>query len=146
LFFIVSLFVFLSDLTIKHFAVIKLSPISSIPLINGVLHLTYVRNFGVAFGLFPNQRPILILIGIIICAVIIYMYAHTPASDLLLRISLAVILGGSLGNLFDRIMYGYVVDYIDFRVFPVFNLADIAINIGIALILLDIFLKRKCTR
>jgi signal peptidase II len=56
-------------------------------------------------------------------------------------------LGGSLGNLYDRIQYGYVIDYIDFRFFPVFNFGDVAINLGVFLIILDILIKRKkCTR
>jgi signal peptidase II len=146
LFYIVSFLTFLADLIFKKLAAVKLPAGTTFPVIKGLLHLTLVRNYGVAFGLFPYQRPYLILVGIIICAVIIYMYVQTPASEFLLRLSFALILGGSLGNLFDRIFHGYVIDYLDFRVFPVFNLADTAINVGIALILLDLILKRKCTR
>jgi signal peptidase II len=146
LFYIVSFLVFLADLILKKLAVIKLSGMNTFPLIRDHVHFTLVKNYGVAFGLFPYQRPYLILIGLVICAIIIYMYANTPSSDVLLRLSFALILGGSLGNLYDRMFFGYVIDYMDLRIFPVFNLADTAINVGIALILLDLFLKRKCTR
>jgi signal peptidase II len=144
---IVAFLVFAVDLLIKRSIMLFFAPAQSVPLIKGFLHLTYVQNTGVAFGLFRNQRPALILIGIIVCAVVVYFYTRTGKEDKLLRLSLAIILGGSLGNLFDRVFYGYVIDYIDFRFFPVFNLADIAINLGVFLVLLDAALKRsECTR
>jgi signal peptidase II len=120
-----------------------MSPAISSPLIKGILNLTYVRNTGVAFGLFPGKRLLLILISIAVCAIVIYFYTKTQNKDFLLRVAFAIILGGSLSNLFDRIFYGYVIDYVDFRVFPVFNLSDVAINLGVFLIILDLFLKRK---
>lgn len=142
---IVAFLVFAVDLLIKRSIMLFFAPAQSVPLIKGFLHLTYVQNTGVAFGLFRNQRSALILIGIIVCAAVTYFYARAGKRDTLLRFSLAIILGGSLGNLFDRMFYGYVVDYIDFRFFPVFNLADIAINLGVFLVLADILLKRqKC--
>lgn len=147
MFYIVSGAVFLLDMLIKRSVISFIAPIHSIPVIKGMLHLTYVENTGVAFGLMRNQRPFLILVGIIVCALIIIFYKKSVNKEVMLRIALALILGGSFGNLFDRIFYGHVIDYIDFRVFPVFNLADISINIGIALILLDQFIRRnECTR
>jgi signal peptidase II len=147
LFFIASGTVFLLDLLIKRFVISMLTPLHSFPIIKGMLHLTYVENTGVAFGLMKNQRPFLILVGIIVCALIIIFYKSSLKSEILLRFALALILGGSLGNLFDRVFYGHVIDYIDLRVFPVFNLADISINVGIALVLIDQFIRRnECTR
>jgi len=143
LFYFAAFLVFAADLLIKLIVSSRLSPAQSIPLIKGILNLTYVRNTGVAFGLFPGQRAPLILIGIAVCAIVLYFYAKAGKADPLLNIFLAVILGGSLGNLFDRVAFGYVVDYIDFRVFPVFNFADIAINLGVLFIILHLFLKRE---
>jgi signal peptidase II len=113
------------------------------PVIKGIFNLTYVRNPGVAFGLFPGQRLILVFIGIAVCAAVIYFYMKGDREDILFKVYLAVILGGSLGNLFNRIFSGYVIDYLDFRVFPVFNFADIAINIGVFLVILDLAIRRK---
>ena len=143
MFYLVSLFVFAIDLLIKFIVSTRLAPIGSLPVIKGVLNLTYVRNTGVAFGLFPGQRLLLILIGIAVCAVVVYFYVNAKREEVLFKTYLAMIMGGSLGNLYDRVFFGHVIDYIDFRVFPVFNFADIAINLGVFLIILDIFLKRK---
>jgi signal peptidase II len=139
--------VFAADLCIKKLAVLYLAPDQTYPLIKNILHLTYVQNTGVAFGLFKDQRPWLIFIGVIICATVVYFYARSDKCEAFFRACLAIVLGGSLGNLYDRIFYGYVIDYIDFRVFPVFNFADIAINIGVFLILFSLlFREPECTR
>ncbi|MFH1710640.1 MAG: signal peptidase II [bacterium] len=143
MFYLVAFFVFAIDLSIKAAASTFLAPAGSVPIIKGFLHLTYVLNSGVAFGLFPDQRLPLVLIGVAICAIVIYFYASAKKEEILLKIYLAIIMGGSLGNLFDRVFFGRVIDYIDFRVFPVFNFADIAINLGVFLIIFDLFLKRK---
>ena len=143
MFYPISLLVFAIDTFIKTVISTQLSPAISMPLIKGILNLTFVRNTGVAFGLFPGKRLLLILISIAVCALVIYFYSRTRKKDFLLRIAFAIILGGSLCNLFDRIFYGYVIDYVDFRVFPVFNLSDVAINLGVFLIILDLFFKRK---
>jgi signal peptidase II len=139
LFYLVALLVFAVDCLIKFVVSTRLALAGSVPVIKGIFHLTYVRNTGVAFGLFPDLRLFLVLIGLAVCAAVIYFYAKTKKEELYL----ALILGGSLGNLYDRIFLGYVVDYLDFRVFPVFNFADIAINLGVFLIIVDIFRGRK---
>jgi len=143
LFYPVALLVFVFDTFVKSLISGHFHPADSVPLIRGILNLTYVRNTGVAFGLFPGKRLLLILISIAVCAIVIYFYSRTRKKDLLLRVAFAIILGGSLCNLFDRIFYGYVIDYVDFKVFPVFNLSDVAINLGVFLIILDLFFKRK---
>lgn len=143
MFYLVAFLVFAFDLFIKFLVSSHLLYGRSIPVIKGVLNLTYVRNPGGAFGLFPGQRLPLILIGIAICAVVIYFYTKAKKEDALLKVYLAIIFGGSVGNLFDRIFFGHVIDYLDFRIFPVFNFADIAINLGVFLVILDLFLRRE---
>jgi signal peptidase II len=114
-------------------------PNHPVKLIPGVLHLTYTTNRGGAFGLFGNAPYLFLAATLIVCAAIViasFNVAHrVPA------IGLGMVLGGALGNLTDRIvrgsgLAGRVIDFIDFRVWPVFNLADAAIVIGAALILL----------
>lgn len=147
MFYIVTFLVFSIDIALKRLAVLYLAPVQSIPVIKGVLSLTYVQNTGVAFGYLRGQRPLLILIGVLVCVIVIYFNQRLGQRDILLKLCLAVILGGSLGNLYDRVFWGYVVDYIDFRVFPVFNFADISINAGVFLILMELLLRRpECTR
>ena len=137
MFYLIALLVFVVDHLIKSAVLAGIAPSRSIPVIKGILYLTYVRNTGVAFGLFPGQRLILVLIGIAVCAAVVYFYAKIKKEDIFFKVYLAIILGGSLGNLCDRVFLGHVIDYLDFRVFPVFNFADIAINLGVFLIILD---------
>jgi len=147
LFYLVAILVFLADQFFKLLTRAKLIPGQSVPAIDGILHFTYVQNTGAAFGFLRDQRPLLVLVGVTISIIIIHFYLRAKKDHVLLKISLAAILGGSLGNLFDRILLGYVVDYIDFRIFPVFNLSDVAINLGVLFIFLDIFFKgSECTR
>jgi len=122
---------------------------AAVKLIPGFLSLTYIRNTGAAFGIFSNQTPVLTLISVVFVLFVIYYYvnmknwvrAHNYAP--LRSISLAIILGGALGNLFDRVFRGYVIDYIDVRYFSVFNFADIMINAGVGLILLTAILRYR---
>lgn len=142
MFYIVALLIFAVDFAIKRIADTYLAPVGSLPIIKNVYHFTYVKNTGVAFGMFQNQRPLLIFIGVLVCALVYYFYLRTGQGDIYLRFCLAMVFGGSLGNLYDRIFYGYVVDMFDFRFFPVFNFADVAINVGVFLILLAMVFGR----
>ncbi|MCG8515326.1 MAG: signal peptidase II [Halanaerobiales bacterium] len=101
----------------------------SIPLVSDVFHLTYVQNTGAGFGILAGRQNFFIIIaGLIITGLLIYKYQ--AADNRLLDLALGLIIGGALGNVIDRIFLGYVVDYLDFRIWPVFNLADAMIVIG----------------
>ncbi len=110
----------------------------SVPVLWPVFSLTYVTNTGAAFGLFANQNLLFIFIAVVVIAVILFFYRYLLADHLLLRVSLALQLGGALGNLLDRLRLGYVVDFLDFRVWPVFNVADSAITIGVLLLIYNL--------
>jgi signal peptidase II len=114
----------------------------TIPLF-GIVQLTYVRNTGAAFSLFSGFSPFLTVISIIVIIAVIYFHYKIPAKSTMLQIGLAYILGGSLGNLIDRLFRGYVIDYINFTFWPVFNFADIMINLGVLLIIIQIFIKER---
>jgi signal peptidase II len=111
---------------------------SSIPVIPGILLLTHVRNPGTAFGLLRESGPILTIITLAAIAFIVSYWLYVRRSGLerspLLFLGLALPLGGAMGNLADRIRLKHVVDFIDFRVWPVFNVADSAITIGACLV------------
>ncbi len=100
--------------------------------------LTFVKNTGVSFGLFKGYNLIFILLTLLVIATIIYNYKKYPKSYLAFNL----ILAGAIGNLIDRIFRGFVIDFIDFNFWPVFNLADSLIVIG-ALILIYNLIKEK---
>ena len=129
-----ALFVFVLDQLTKLAIQINFVPNQSIPIIPQIFHLTYVQNPGAAFGIPAYKTNFFIIVTIIIIAVVVYCsikFRHT--ANTMLRLGLAFQLGGALGNFVDRIRFGYVIDFFDFRVFPVFNIADIAIVIGVSL-------------
>lgn len=113
----------------------------STPLIKNIVYLTYIQNTGAGFGLFRNFNSILIWISIIIIGIILYNYGEIVKNKLT-AVSLALILGGAVGNLIDRIFLGYVVDFIDFKFWPAFNAADSAVTIGV-IMLIFYFMKKK---
>lgn len=140
LFFAIAAVIFIIDQTIKQIIVNALHPGWSIPLVGQILKLTYVKNTGAAFSLFVGHSAGLAVIGLVIVAGLIY-YHYKKNHDLLFQLGLASLLGGSFGNLFDRLTRGFVVDYIDFGFWPVFNFADIMINIGVAILAYSIIVK-----
>lgn len=118
-----------------------LDPGGSIPLVKGILDITYVRNPGALLGLFADLNSLLILFALVLILAILYYYLHARPRDRLLNLALALELGGATGNLIDRIAYGRVIDFIDFKIWPVFNIADSAITVGLVLLGLFLFLR-----
>ncbi|MCS7260217.1 MAG: signal peptidase II [Anaerolineae bacterium] len=104
-----------------------------------VFRITHVTNTGAAFGLFPNHGSFFILIAVIVVIAIVLYYHRLPAEDWLVRISLGLQLGGAMGNLIDRLRFGYVIDFIDISFWPVFNLADASITAGVLLIIYQLW-------
>ncbi len=112
----------------------------SIPVLNNIFHITYIQNTGAGFGLFQGSTRLLIWFSIIVIGIIMYFYDEIPKNKCA-QLSIAAILGGTFSNLIDRINLGYVIDFLDFRIWPAFNIADAAITIGA--VSLAIFLIRK---
>jgi signal peptidase II len=126
----------------KLIAVKLLAPIGSVPLWEGVLHLTYVENKGAAFGMLADQRWIFMSISsVAIIAIALYLYSGRNESKLYCG-ALTLIISGGIGNMIDRIALGYVVDFIDFALidFAVFNIADSFVCIGAGLLVLALIL------
>lgn len=110
------------------------------------VQITRVNNTGSAFGLFGDQTLFLIIASVIAIGIMVYFYRHVAAGHALLRVSLGLQLGGAISNLADRIRFGYVTDFIDFKKWPVFNVADSCITVGIVLLVLTIlFQDRKAS-
>lgn len=112
----------------------------SIVIVKNFFYITYVRNTGAAWSIFEGRVLGLVIVSLIIISFIIYYISkHRPKSRLE-KVGYSLILGGAFGNLLDRVIYGYVVDFLDFNIFgydyPIFNLADCFIFIGVVLLII----------
>lgn len=126
----------------------RLSPGESIPIIKDVLHLTFVKNTGAAFGLFKDSTYFFIAVSVVavvmIGAILLSAIRHDKFfENFLINFGLILIMSGALGNLIDRVSFLYVIDFIDVRIWPVFNLADSAITIGTALLIISFTKSRS---
>ena len=133
---------------VSKILVVKLIDINhAIEVIKNFFYLTYTHNTGAAFSILTGQRLFLILIAVVILIVLINYIRKNKVKEKLDIISFSLIIGGSLGNLIDRMVRGYVVDFLDFKIFgydfPVFNLADTFIVIGVFLLLIVTFRKER---
>ena len=125
------------DQIVKYMIVNSMALYESIPVIQNVFHITYIHNTGAAFSMMAGFRGFLIILPfVMILAAVIFMFIKRKTGHPLLMTSVALIAGGGIGNLIDRIAYGYVVDFLDFRVFPIFNGADIFVCTGCGLLIL----------
>lgn len=124
-----------ADQATKALCLNVLTPGQSVPLLPSVLHLTYVQNTGAAFGLGQGQQRLFIGFSLGVIGWLCYELRRPGPLPTLLVWGSALVLGGAAGNLIDRLRWGFVVDFIDLRVWPVFNLGDSAITIGVALLL-----------
>jgi len=141
--FVVTVFsVILIDRMTKMFFSTVLHPAESLCIIRNVFHFTLVHNTGIAFGLFRDNGFVFLVIPVIAVGLLIYnlYYYHKFGElDRWYIAAFSLILGGAIGNLIDRIFLGHVVDFIDFRIWPVFNIADSAITVGAVIIFIKCF-------
>lgn len=135
----------LLDQLTKWLSVKFLAVTDTVPLIKGVLHLTYVENTGAAFGMLKDQRWVFILVSTVtIIAFLAYLYLGHAGSRLY-GIAFSMIISGGIGNMIDRLALGYVVDFIDFRLinFAVFNGADSFVCVGAGIMILALILELR---
>lgn len=135
--FITALLIFSLDQLTKFLVTKNLYLHQSLPIVRNLFHLTLVHNRGAAFGLFKGQVFLFILTSAAAMGLIVLDLIdprRRRGSGSLYNLSLALILGGAAGNLIDRLFLGYVIDFLDFRVWPVFNMADSAITAGAVLL------------
>ena len=120
------------SLVLKHLPFQQ--PWNPIDALRPFVTLTHVHNTGAAFGIFPSGGLFFTVISIVVVIAILFYYRQFPSNQPFVRISLGLQMGGALGNLFDRLTLGYVVDFIDFQIWPVFNVADMAIVAGVIIL------------
>jgi signal peptidase II len=147
-----SLAVLVLDQWTKWLVEVHLLPSEAQSVIPGFLNLTHVKNTGVAFGLFASHGAdggawMLVLMGVVALGAVFLYFHFAPARNRLLLSALALIVGGAVGNLIDRLASGGVTDFIDVYVgshhWPSFNVADSAITVGIALMIIDSFRSHR---
>ncbi|GGK35779.1 lipoprotein signal peptidase [Caldalkalibacillus thermarum] len=151
IYFFIALVVLAVDQVTKWLVVHYMDIGQSIPLIENVFYLTSHRNPGAAFGILPNQRLFFIVMTTVVIIGLIYYLIKVKDQKKLLSLSLALILGGALGNFIDRLLTGEVVDFLDVKItigtffydYPIFNVADSALVIGVALMLIDTLRETK---
>ncbi|MBS3969494.1 MAG: signal peptidase II [Clostridia bacterium] len=134
IFAVTAIVIVILDQLTKHLILTSMRPYESIPVIENVFHITFVRNPGAAFGILQNQITFFIVVTIIVIFLLVGVYWKLARKNIILTIGLSLQLGGAVGNLIDRIRFSYVVDFLDFRVWPVFNVADMAIVTGVILL------------
>lgn len=121
--------VFAADRLTKLWAVQWLMPRSGVAVLP-FFHLTYVENTGAAFGIGFSRNGFFAVLSVLLIGALIYLQRAWCERNMWLQVGLVLVTGGALGNLYDRVLFGYVVDFLDFRVWPVFNVADSCVTIG----------------
>lgn len=145
--FLLGALIILADQVTKYLSVVYLMDKRPVVLIENLLELHFVKNYGAAFGILQNQRFFFITItSLVLIGMSIYMIKNKNKLTRVVQLAMGFLLGGALGNLIDRIRLGYVVDFIkvDLRIydFPVFNIADIFIVIGTGLLIFVILFDK----
>lgn len=130
----------LIDIISKYLVVRSIGLNEAIILIKNFLNITYVRNTGVAFSMLPHNRYLVLVVSLFIIIGIIYYLYKNKVNNRLEEIGYALILGGAISNFIDRLVHGYVIDFIDVKIFnydyPIFNLADTFIVMGVILLVI----------
>ena len=148
---VVSLLIVVSDQVSKAVIVKLITPYHSVTVIPGLFNLTHIYNPGGAFGFMSSQSllvrtVIFLVVSTIAIGFIFYFYKNTPSTHPFLASGFALIFGGAIGNVIDRIRMGTVVDFLDFYImdlhWPAFNIADSAISIGMGIFLYHLVLKK----
>lgn len=138
----ISFLVILIDQVVKIVVTMNFSLYSSIEVINSFFSITYVRNTGAAWSILSGNTLFLVLISLIALVIIYLYFIKNKKLSKLENISYGLLIGGIIGNLVDRIIYGYVIDYLDFKIinydFPIFNIADICIVVSIILVAINL--------
>lgn len=134
-FIIIALLVIILDQLTKYYVVSNFYLGESVPVIENIFHWTYILNPGAAFGMLEGSRWFFVVIAIGVLGGIWYMKDEIKEGGWMMQYGAAFFGGGAIGNLIDRARSGLVIDFFDFRIWPVFNVADIAICVGVAMIL-----------
>lgn len=150
---VLTTFIIVLDQLTKYMVVDRFRYGESVPMIPGFFSLTYIRNTGAAFGLLAHSNPafripFFVIVPLVALVAIAFIFRKIPDRDLKLSSALSLVIGGAIGNLIDRVMLSYVVDFLDFHWryeyhFPAFNVADMAICVGVGILMLDLLTQKE---
>jgi len=140
----ISSFVLIVDRLTKYILLKNLSEGQSVGVVPGIFHITLVLNSGAAFGLFKGRSLFFTISAALVMIFICFYIWRGGCKDLLTLTALGLILGGAAGNLIDRVLFGYIIDFLDFRIWPVFNIADTSITIGAFILAIRIMFNKRC--
>jgi signal peptidase II len=121
----------------------------SAPIVRGRVMLNYVQNRGAAFGFFEDfSRVFFLLISLVAVAFILYFFWKVRPDQKIVAVALSLIFGGALGNLYDRVSLGYVIDFVEVTIrgrlqWPTFNVADVAICVGVAILMIELLVQQR---
>ncbi len=135
--------ILLLDQLVKYYVELTMLPGESIPIVPPYFHITFVLNPGAAFGIFRGQQWLFLVTATVFAITFAVFYERLRRSGPLIHYGSIALAAGAVSNLIDRIRLGYVVDFFDFRVWPVFNIADIAIVLGTSAVLWALFVQRR---
>ena len=124
--------VVLLDQATKYWIQSRMAYGESAPVIPNIFHITYILNPGAAFGILENKTWFFVLVAVLLIGGMAYIYPRLPSDRPLLKLGAGLLTGGAVGNLIVRFRLGQVVDFFDFRIWPIFNVADICIVCGVA--------------
>jgi signal peptidase II len=134
LYIIIGVIWFIVDYVTKYFIQQHFVPGESLPIIPNVFHITYILNYGAAFGILRDQRIFFLTVVVILIVALWVFRKQIKNGGMLPQLGASLLVSGALGNALDRLVRGAVVDFFDFRIWPIFNVADIGICIGVVLL------------
>ena len=138
---LLSVLVIAVDQILKLLVVEYLKPVGTIPVIGGLLDFRYVENTGAAFSILQNQRWLFVAITVVVSALIVYALLRYRNHEFFSYAASVLIVGGGIGNLIDRVLHGYVVDYIHVSFFPaIFNFGDCCVTVGTLFLIIHVLL------
>lgn len=145
LYLITLLLVIVGDQFTKHLVASSMQLMQSQEIIDNFFYFTYAHNTGVAWGMLAGHLWLFIIVALISAGVMVYFFKRTSSKEILTRFGLVLTFAGMVGNLIDRVVFGYVRDFIDVIIFnydfPIFNIADMAVVIGVGLIIFEIIFE-----
>ena len=135
MFYFIAIIWLVLDLASKYYVMNHFALGESLPVIHTVFHLTYIINRGAAFGMLTNQRWFFLAVAFVLIIVYGFYRKRVNNGPLSLRVGTALLIAGAIGNGIDRYVLHGVVDFFDFRIWPIFNIADIGICVGVVCVI-----------
>ncbi|MBM7095845.1 MULTISPECIES: signal peptidase II [Alteribacter] len=146
-YYFIAVIVIILDQFTKWLVVQNMELRQSIPIIENVFHLTSHRNAGAAFGMLQGQMWLFLIATIAVLIIVPYYIQKEAKNNTLFGVSMGLVLGGAIGNFIDRLLFGEVVDFLDVYIgsynFPIFNVADSALVVGVGLLIIHVFKEEK---